>query len=158
MASRKRSGCLGAIAYRMRLGADQPVGSQSRQGINVTITDIHTVLLVENEPLIALDLEGMLLEAGVGRVHHTMSVGAALDWLAGNAPALAILDVVVEGGSSASVADRLRQRAIPFLIYSGHARHGELHGAGLSGAVWLAKPCTQVDLVAAIETALRRPL
>ena len=41
----------------------------------------HTVLLVENEALIALDLEGMLLSAGAKSIHHTMSSQDALDWL-----------------------------------------------------------------------------
>lgn len=124
-----------------------------RQGTNVTIRNIQTVLLVENEPLIALDLEGMLLSVGAESVHHVVSSGEAVLWLRDHSPQLAILDVFVKDGPSVSVADRLQQQGVPFLIYSGHTRHGSEYGAGFADAVWLPKPCTQADLVVAIHEA-----
>jgi CheY-like chemotaxis protein len=120
----------------------------------VTIRDIHTVLLVENEPLIALDLEGMLLSVGAESVHHVVSSGEAVDWLRDHAPQLVILDVFVKDGPSIPVADQLRQQGVPFLIHSGHTWHGSGYGAGFADAVWLSKPCTQADLAVAIDQAL----
>lgn len=119
---------------------------------------LHTVLLVENEPLIAMDLEGMLLSAGAGSVHHAMSSGDALDWLDGTRPDLAILDLFLSDGSSAPVAERLRLQGTPFVIYSGHTHDSAPDAAAFGDVVWLPKPCTQSELVAAVSRSLRLPL
>lgn len=116
--------------------------------------NINTVLLVENEPLIALDLEAMLLSVGVQGVHHVLSSGDALDWLRDHRPDLAVLDIFVTDGSSMPVADWLRGHGVPFVIHSGHTKQSPGNGAGLSDAIWLSKPCTDAELAAAIDLAL----
>lgn len=115
---------------------------------------LRTVLLVENEALIALDLEGMLLSAGAGQVHHAISSSEALDWLEREKADLAILDLFVSDGSSAPVAERLRNVGTPFLIYSGHTHDSAPGAADFGNAIWLSKPCTQSELVLAIERSL----
>ena len=115
---------------------------------------LHTVLVVENEALIALDLEGMLLSAGAGKVHHAMSSREALDWLQHEEPDLAILDLFVSDGSSAPVAERLRDIGTPFLIYSGHTHDSAPGAADFADAIWISKPCTQSELMLAIERSL----
>lgn len=114
----------------------------------------HTVLLVENEPLIAMDMEGMLLSAGAARIHHATSSQDALDWLNNSKADLAILDLVVSDGSSAPVAERLRAHGTPFLVYSGHTHDSAPDAATFADAVWLSKPCTQSELVAAVFRSL----
>lgn len=114
----------------------------------------QTVLLVENEALIALDLEGMLLSAGAKSVHHKMSCRDALDWLEREKADLAILDLVVSDGSSAPVAEQLRKIGTPFVIYSGHTHDTAPDAAAFGDAIWLSKPCTQSELVGAIERSL----
>ena len=115
----------------------------------------HTVLLVENEALIALDLEGMLLSAGAKSIHHTMSSQDALDWLKREKADLAILDLIVSDGSSAPVAEHLRRVGTPYVIYSGHTHDSAPGAAAFGDAIWLSKPCTQSELVGAIERSLR---
>ena len=115
----------------------------------------HTVLLVENEALIALDLEGMLLSAGAISIHHTMSSQDALDWLKREKADLAILDLIVSDGSSAPVAEYLRRVGTPYVIYSGHTHDSAPGAAAFGDAIWLSKPCTQSELVGAIERSLR---
>lgn len=118
----------------------------------------HTVLVVENEALIALDLEGMLLSAGAREVHHAMSCYHALEWLEHENPDLAILDLFVNDGSSAPVAERLRQTGTPFLVYSGHTHDSAPGAADFGDAVWLSKPCTRSELMLAITRSLRLSL
>ena len=114
----------------------------------------HTVLLVENEALIALDMEGMLLSAGARSVHHAMSSRDALKWLEHGAADLAILDLFVSDGSSAPVAERLQGIGTPYVIYSGHTHDSAPDAAAFGSAIWLSKPCTQSELVLAIERSL----
>ena len=124
----------------------------------MAISDLKTVLILENEALIALDLEGMLLSTGAGHVHHVVSSSEALAWLHDNKPELAILDIFVKDGPSTAVADKLREQSIPFLVHSGHARHGSGYGDAFKDAVWLSKPCTESDLMLAIDQALGQAL
>ena len=114
----------------------------------------HTVLLVENEALIALDLEGMLLSAGAAKVQHMVSSRDALDWLRQEKADLAILDLFVSDGSSAPVGERLRDMGTPFVIYSGHTHDSAPGAAAFSDVIWLSKPCTQSELELAIERSL----
>jgi DNA-binding NtrC family response regulator len=124
----------------------------------VATNRFDTVLLVENEAFIALDLESMLLLAGAVRVHHAVSSREALDWLETRSADLAILDLFVSDGSTAPVAGRLRGKRTPFLVYSGHTHDSAPDAAAFGDAIWLSKPCTHAELRAAIERSLRRSL
>jgi len=124
----------------------------------VPTDQFDTVLLVENEALIALDLEGMLLSAGAKSIHHAVSSRDALDWLRREKADLAILDLLVNDGSSAPVADLLRDVGTPYLIYSGHTHDSAPGAAAFGDAIWLPKPCTQSELILAIERSLRLSL
>ena len=118
-------------------------------------TDV--ILVVENEPLIAMDLEGMLHAAGFPAVDHVASVSEALDWLERGAPHLLILDLVMRDGSTGPVARRLRAAGKPFVVYSGHSRREAAHETTFGDAVWLSKPCRPSDLESAITEALGLP-
>lgn len=115
------------------------------------------ILLVENEPLIAMDLEEMLRASGFDRVTHVVSTRDALDWLDHSSAGLVILDLVVGDGSTAPVAERLRQSGTPFVVCSGHARDEAPFGAVFQDAIWLSKPCRESDLALAVEQASRLP-
>jgi CheY-like chemotaxis protein len=78
-------------------------------------------LVVEDQPLIALDTEAMLSELGASSVASFSSADQALVWLQSGAPAVAILDVNLGGTSSFAVADELSLRGIPFAFTTGYA-------------------------------------
>jgi len=100
----------------------------------VATNRFHTVLLVENEALIALDLEEMLLTAGAKNVHHAVSSREALDWLERKTADVAILDLFVADGSSASVAERLQAIGTPYVICSGHTHDSAPDAAAFGSA------------------------
>jgi CheY-like chemotaxis protein len=79
------------------------------------------ILCVEDEPLVAMTLVLFLEEAGCRVIGpaHTLAEGLRLS--EGEAIDAAILDVNLgNGASSASIADVLRDRAIPFLFATGY--------------------------------------
>ncbi len=78
-------------------------------------------LVVEDQPLIALDTEAMLSEIGAASVASFPSVDQTLVWLQTSAPAVAVLDVNIGGTSSFAVADELSLRGIPFAFTTGYA-------------------------------------
>jgi CheY-like chemotaxis protein len=78
------------------------------------------VLVVEDEPLIAMLVEDWLAELDCETVGPAGSVAAALELVGGNELDGAILDVSLEGHDSFAVADALRARHIPFAFATGH--------------------------------------
>src|SRR5262245_2060901 len=80
------------------------------------------VLILEDEILLALDIEDILRSAGCPHVAPVGTVADALDFVAAWHPDVAILDLNVHGEKSFPVADALDDAGIPFVIVSGHSR------------------------------------
>lgn len=78
------------------------------------------VLIVEDQMLIAMNLEQILVDAGVKDVMATASVAEALRCLQKDRPDVAILDVNLGGETSESLAQELKHRGIPFMFATGY--------------------------------------
>lgn len=78
------------------------------------------VLIVEDDPLIALDFEDTLLGFGVKTVRAAASVAAALAMIDDRAPDFALLDVSLIREKSFAVAERLAALKIPFVFVTGY--------------------------------------
>ena len=78
------------------------------------------VLIVEDDPFLAIDLEDTLEAAGykVSAVATTVSQG--LSAIEREAPEIATLDYNLGHETSDAIADELRQRHIPFCYITGH--------------------------------------
>ena len=79
------------------------------------------VLLLEDQPFIALDLEELLEEAGATNIVTLTSCEQADRWLDTNTPTLAIIDPNLKDGFCGSAARALSNREVPFVVYSGDA-------------------------------------
>lgn len=118
------------------------------------LTDnLKTILVVENEPLIAMDVEAMLQTMGANSVHHALTCKEALEWIDGNDPDIAVLDLHLRDGPCTVVAERLAARTIPFVIFSGDTHASTDQGELIAQAVWITKPCTQDELTDALQRA-----
>ena len=78
------------------------------------------VLIVEDDPIIALGLEDTILDIGVTVVRIASSVAGALQMIADRAPEFALLDVGLVREKSFAVAERLAALAIPFAFSTGY--------------------------------------
>jgi len=110
----------------------------------------HTLLVVEDEPLIALDLQTTLEAAGA-------KVVCVRDEQAGMAAAQASLSAAVldaRPGSSdyRPIARRLRQLGVPFLFYATHAPDDV---TTVRGAPVVLKPERPEELVGALVLLLK---
>jgi CheY-like chemotaxis protein len=101
------------------------------------------VLLVEDEPIIALDLAMILEGQGVAVLGPAMSVGEALALL--NEPPVdaAVLDMLLGTEPSWPIIEVLTQRTIPFVVMSASDEPVQAYTA----APYLAKPVDPVELV-----------
>jgi CheY-like chemotaxis protein len=79
------------------------------------------VLVVEDEPILLLDLQEMVTELGGQTVSCPGGLGEALHMAREASVDAAILDVHLRGERCDSVADLLADRDIPFVFVSGRA-------------------------------------
>ncbi|WP_293859931.1 HWE histidine kinase domain-containing protein [uncultured Alsobacter sp.] len=79
-----------------------------------------SVLLLEDQLVIALDAEAILQDMGVPRVATHATVEDALRGIAGGAPDIGILDVNLGDGTSLPVAEELARRGVPFVFATGY--------------------------------------
>src|SRR2546427_9711425 len=85
----------------------------------------NDVLIVEDDPIIALDFEDRILGFGVKTVRTAASVAKALEMIADRAPDFALLDVGLVHEKSFAVAERLDALKIPFVFVTGYGSAGE---------------------------------
>ena len=109
----------------------------------------RSVLLVEDEPLIALDLRQTLENAGAyvfaaTKLPHALQLAAHPDLSA------AVLDYRIGHEDSAAICSLLEQRCIPFVFYSGY----DDMRRRWPNAVHVPKPADERRLIEAVAGAL----
>jgi len=77
------------------------------------------VLVVEDEPLIALELRTALAERGAQVIGPGQDLGQSLTLAAESPITAALLDVRLGGRTVAPLAEALSERGIPFAFYTG---------------------------------------
>jgi CheY-like chemotaxis protein len=89
----------------------------------------NDVLIVEDDPIIALDFEDTILGFGVKAVRTAASVAKALELIEQRLPEFALLDVGLIREKSFAVAERLAALKIPFAFVTGYGSDARLPAA-----------------------------
>ena len=108
------------------------------------------VLIVEDDPIIAIDFEDRLLGFGVAGVRTVGSVAQALEAIAARAPDFALLDVELIREKSFAIAERLAVLKIPFVFVTGYGSETSIP-AQFAARPRLQKPCSSDALEAALQ-------
>jgi CheY-like chemotaxis protein len=111
------------IARIVSLDDEQPQQMSVAVKARADLADI-SLLLVEDQLLIALDVEAMLNECGISDVTTSGSVLDALRRLSSSTPDGAILDVNLGSETSIPIAEELARRKIPFVFATGYGEKG----------------------------------
>jgi len=122
------------------------------------VASMHTpnILILEDEALIALDVETTLNDIEAGCVTSFASCADALKWLAENTPDIAIIDIFLRDGECMEVADILVERGVPFVVHSARRKvTHESHRIFLKG-IWVPKPAVPNDLARTVEAQLSK--
>jgi CheY-like chemotaxis protein len=114
-----------------------------------------SVLVVEDEALIAMDLQALLEDAGYRVLGPANSIAAAMALLDGNEPDVALLDVNLGRSDVFGVANELANRNTKLIFLTGHTaqklpeahRHRPL----------VAKPYLPHVLLQAVRQVLMQP-
>lgn len=113
----------------------------------------NDVLIVEDDPIIALDFEDIVLGLGVKAVRTAGSVKNALEMIADRAPDFALLDVGLIRENSFAIAARLDALKIPFAFVTGYGADDKFPAA-FAHQPRLSKPYSAGALAALLR---RRP-
>jgi CheY-like chemotaxis protein len=108
------------------------------------------VLIVEDDPIIALDFEDTILGFGVKSVRTAGNVARALEMIAERAPDFALLDVGLIREKSFAIAERLDALKIPFVFVTGYGADVRLPAA-FRDRPRLPKPCSSDALLASLR-------
>ena len=109
----------------------------------------RSILIVEDEPLIALDITEAFAGTGAA-LTTTNTLQHALTLVEHNDLSAAILDHSLGDGNSSLLYARLKERGVPFIIYTGLPK---VDGGG-AGGLHVSKPAEPGRLVAAMESLL----
>lgn len=110
------------------------------------------VLVVEDEPVVAMHIEDMLLELGCSVIGPCPRLSAGLAAAQAEQIDVAVLDVNLNGEESYPVAQLLRERSIPFAFATGFGERKTI----FPEAPTLTKPYGIDQLQAVLTTVLRR--
>jgi two-component SAPR family response regulator len=112
------------------------------------------VMIVEDELLVAMEMESLLEEQGCSVLGPAPTVDRALDLLDRERPDAAILDVNLDGQTAIPVAAALNAQGIPFLLATGY---GNAQGSApeLKDAPRIDKPVSHDRLVRVLARILK---
>lgn len=114
------------------------------------------ILIVEDEVLIALELESLLQDEGYEVVGIAATSGEALDLGAALQPSLAFVDIhLADGPTGVDVARRLAQQGVMVLFMTANAKRVPDDFAGAQGII--AKPYSERGVRQALAYVLSEP-
>jgi DNA-binding response OmpR family regulator len=111
------------------------------------------VLVLEDEALIALNLQDELQDAGYEVAGPFATCSAAREWLQTATPDMAILDTTLKDGPCREIALELSHRKVPFLIYSGYQEDRQ-RLSEFDHITWIEKPAPAAALLQACQQLL----
>lgn len=128
--------------------AADPVASNDRDA------DAPRILLVEDEELIAIELQRELRQRGWSIIGHASTLSEAEDLLSTKSVDAAVLDVNLRGTAVYPFAETLTRRQIPFVFCTGYGVADPK--GGFPNVPILQKPCTPAAVSGALAGLLRR--
>lgn len=117
------------------------------------------VLIVEDEAIVAYDLQNRLRKSGYTVSAIAASGAQALEGIEKTSPDLILMDIRLQGPMDGiEVATEVRHRyKLPVIFLTAHADHATLERAKLTGPFgYLVKPIGNINLSSAIEVALHK--
>ena len=107
------------------------------------------ILIVEDEPVLALHLEELLVDAGFAIAGIAAKLDKALALIERGACDAAIVDTNLAGVSASPIASALTARGVPFIVLSGYS--SEQLPDAFSTAIFVRKPCRPAQIIQALN-------
>jgi DNA-binding NtrC family response regulator len=111
------------------------------------------ILIIEDEMLLAMDLEQFLQGCGAEVLGPVPTIEQALEFLSRQRPDAATLDMNLHGTPSLPIANELADLEIPFVVISGYS-NCYAESAAFRNARFLKKPYKERELLEAFAELL----
>lgn len=111
------------------------------------------VLVVEDEAIVALDLQFILEDMGLVVIGPCPSLASGFSAVARRRPDIAILDVHLTDGEVYALADVLFQANVPMIFHSGHANSRALANR-YPGTRICPKPSSAQDIERVVQSVI----
>ena len=105
------------------------------------------ILVVEDEPLIALNITECLQAEGAS-VHTAHNLADGLRLAEHPDLSAAVLDFGLSDGEGTALCERLKQRGVPFVLHTGYDHAADACRSGII----LPKPATREQLLSAVRS------
>jgi DNA-binding response OmpR family regulator len=112
------------------------------------------VLIIEDEPMIALDFEDVLIDAGFQIAGVVGKLEKAMALIESGVCDAAIVDANLAGVSASPAAIALAARGLPYIVTSGYSPE-QMQG-DFPGALYVQKPCRPGMLLQTLNHLLDR--
>ncbi len=113
-----------------------------------------TVLLVEDEALVAMDLQDTFEDHGAQVIGPAVSLSEAMTLAQDGTVDVALLDIDLRGKDVFPAAEILEAREIPFAFHTGHGTRAELTMRFPSAPV-CKKPASSSDIIRTLACLVR---
>jgi DNA-binding response OmpR family regulator len=110
------------------------------------------ILLLEDEALIAIEVERMLADAQLGLATCLASCAESLTWLETNTPDVAVVDIFLRDGECDEVAEVLVARGVPLVIHTARRSASTDNQRIFLNGVWICKPSDPDELISAVQS------
>ena len=144
---------LGLIVVRVSATAESSNLFQCAELRKATFMDSplagRAILIIEDDVLVALDIQQTFEQQGAA-ITTARTIAAALLAIEDPSLSAAIVDHALGDGDSSVLCQRLKERDVPFITYSGHSN---LDGA-CAGTKHLTKPTSGSLLVSTVKSML----
>lgn len=149
------AGDLGADSAHARAGGETSggLGDERPEHERRVLPNVQ-VLVVEDDYIVAFDMQSLLEERGARVLGPATSVHEARALLHQQTPDVAILDVNLNGEWVFPIAEILLARAVPFVFATAYADDEHLFPPQMRTVPRLAKPVTPCALVTQLEQLL----
>jgi light-regulated signal transduction histidine kinase (bacteriophytochrome)/CheY-like chemotaxis protein len=114
-----------------------------------------SVLIVEDQLLIAMDVENILSQHGARSIDTAATSAEAISVLSRKIPSIAILDVNLGAGTSIPIAERLVKLGVPFVFATGYG-DTTIIPASLAHIPLVRKPYDAQALISSLAPELAR--
>lgn len=111
-------------------------------------------MVVEDEPIVGMDIEAILSEDGLQVVGPVASAVEALELIGAGQVDCALIDFVLTDGDASDVVAKLADRSIPFAFVTGLSRDGIPPVYGDIPTV--SKPFATAELLSCVRTMCDR--
>lgn len=114
---------------------------------------MQTILIAEDELIVAVDLCDTMSEAGYDVEGPHSGISSAMLAFQKEKPALAILDVELDDGNAFALAEKLIAEDVPVIFHSGQ-RDAAAVEQRFPAAITLSKPCPPTQLIETVNGIL----